>query len=175
VLLRLQSRFEGCGFAELQESAQFKAKLSQRLYQRIRAGIARLSSHIYIVTRYKYLRKSRPLTARRESTQPCFRPKRNRTGVLAFCRPRETKDVVIQSAAQRSRRISVCGPAFADLRLRPAFAFAVAFVFAIATPEAQFLEFCKESGIQFLTASRPGHGIRPKVLGCCDVSDRRGS
>ncbi len=56
VLLRLQSGFQGCGFAEMQESSHFKAKLSQCSNERVWACNRRFRSHRYIVSRYTYLR-----------------------------------------------------------------------------------------------------------------------
>jgi hypothetical protein len=56
VLLRLQSGFQGCRLAEMQKPPHFEAKLSQRSNERVRAGSTRLRVHIYIVSRYIYLR-----------------------------------------------------------------------------------------------------------------------
>ena len=52
MLLRLQTGFQGCGFAEVQESAHFEAKLRQSSNQRPPLSNSRLRTHIYIVSRY---------------------------------------------------------------------------------------------------------------------------
>ena len=52
MLLRLQSCFQRCAFAEVQKAAQFITKLRQCSEQRIRSAFRGSSDHLYIVARY---------------------------------------------------------------------------------------------------------------------------